>query len=246
MEFTKEELANEEWRDVVGYEGKYQVSNLGRVRSLNYMRTGRVQILRHKISKYGYSIVTLIKGGKQKMYIVSRLVAIAFIPNPENKPCTDHIDTVRSNNRVTNLRWVTHSENVRNPITYARCCALAKTRNLGRKTSEKTKQILRELNLGDKNGFYGRRHSEESLRKMREYKASEVYLRKVLKPITQYTLDGEKIKDWACAKYAEVALGIKGGGVTQTANGRHKSCRGFIWRYADNPQEILDDFFKNR
>ena len=246
MEFTKEELANEEWRDVIGYEGKYQVSNLGRVRSLNYMRTGRVQILRHKISKYGYSIVTLIKGGKQKMYFVSRLVAIAFIPNPENKPCTDHIDTISSNNRVTNLRWVTHSENVRNPITYARCCALAKTRNLGRKTSEKTKQILRELNLGDKNGFYGRKHSEESLQKMREYKASEVYLRKALKPVTQYTLEGVKVRDWACAKYAGVELGINISKITQVVLGKKKSCGGFIWRYADNPQEVLDEFFKNR
>lgn len=246
MEFTKDELANEEWRDVVGYEGKYQVSNLGRVRSLNYMRTGRVQILKPKISKYGYSEVTLLNNGITKGHKVSRLVAFAFIPNPNNKPYIDHIDTNRHNDRVNNLHWVTHSENMRNPITYARCCSLAKTRNLGRKTSEKTKQILRELNLGEKNGFYGRKHREESLKKMREYKASEVYLRKVMKPISQYTLEGVKVRDWACAKYAEKELGGRCGTITQVALGKKKSYRGFIWRYADNPQEILDDFFKNR
>lgn len=246
MEFTAEELATEEWRDVIGYEGKYQVSNLGRMRSLNYMRTGRVQNLRFKISKGGYCIVNLLKDGKRKTYIVSRLVAIAFIPNPENKPCTDHIDTIRTNNRLSNLRWVTYSENIRNPLTYEKHCKLAKTRNLGRKTSEKTKQILRELNLGEKNAFYGKSHSEESRQKIKDYRLSEVCLRKILKPITQYTLDGVKVRDWACAKYAEVALGIKKGCVTQTAKGRHKSCGGFIWRYAENPQEVLDEFFKNR
>lgn len=246
MEFTKEELANEEWRDVVGYEGKYQVSNLGRVRSLNYMRTGRVQNLRYKTNKYGYNTVTLLKNGKHKVLMVSRLVAQSFIPNVLNKPCIDHIDTNKQNNRVENLHWVTYSENMRNPLTYARCIKYAKTRNLGRKTSEKTKQILRELNLGDKNGFYGRKHSEESLQKMREYKASEVYLRKALKPVTQYTLDGVKVRDWACAKYAGVELGINISCITQVILGKKKSCGGFIWRYADNPQEILDEFFKNR
>lgn len=246
MEFTAEELVTEEWRDIVGYEGRYQVSNLGRVRSLNYMRTGRIQVLRPKISKYGYSEIGLLKYGIMKHYKVARLVALSFIPNPEDKPCIDHIDTIRNNDRMSNLRWVTNSENMRNPITYAKCCKLAQKRNLGRKTSDKTKQILRELNLGEKNAFYGRKHTEESLQKMRDYKASETHLRKVVKPVTQYTKDGVKVRDWLCAKYAGVELGINISCITQVILGKKKSCGGFIWCYAENPQEVLDEFFKNR
>lgn len=107
----------EEWRDVRGYEGLYQVSNTGKVRSLNYMHTGKIHQISPRTTKDGYQDVLLHKNGVRKLIRVHRLVAIAFIPNPYNKPEVDHIDTNPSNNNVENLRWVTSLENKQNPIS---------------------------------------------------------------------------------------------------------------------------------
>lgn len=117
---------NEEWRAVEGYEGLYEVSNLGRVRALDrlVMNNGGLQRKHERIlqgcitpNSKGYNQVVLCKEGKIQPCLVHRLVANAFIPNPEGKPEVDHIDTNPSNNRVDNLRWVTTQENSMNPIT---------------------------------------------------------------------------------------------------------------------------------
>ena len=108
----------EEWRDIEGYEGYYQVSNYGQVRSLDrwrnsgtggYMHKGR--ILKQEISNCGYYMVTLSVDGRCKRYSVHRLVAQAFIPNLEYKEQVNHIDGEKSNNTVENLEWNTQSEN---------------------------------------------------------------------------------------------------------------------------------------
>jgi hypothetical protein len=94
------------WRPVVGYEGLYEVSCDGNVYSRH---TGKD--LKLKLSIYGYNRIVLHKEGEGKNYQVHRLVAQAFIPNPENKPQVDHINRNKTDNRVENLRWVTCSEN---------------------------------------------------------------------------------------------------------------------------------------
>lgn len=75
------------------------------------------QIVKHDIGKRGYHRVPLYKNGKKYKYLVSRLVAEHFIPNPHNLPEVDHIDTDLNNNCVWNLRWVTHIENMNNEIS---------------------------------------------------------------------------------------------------------------------------------
>lgn len=106
----------EEWKDVVGYEGYYKVSNFGQVLSLP---RGRARGgIRKLCNQRGYDRVSLCKDGKQQMYLVHRLVAEAFIPNPTDSPWVDHIDGNTKNNRVDNLRWVTPVENIDNRPAY--------------------------------------------------------------------------------------------------------------------------------
>lgn len=105
---------NEIWKDIIGYEGKYQVSNTGKVRSLNYNNTHTIKELKPKTSKYGYLEVKLSKNNRTKDYIVSRLVAIHFIPNPLFKEEVIHISKDAKDNRVENLKWAYHSESKHN------------------------------------------------------------------------------------------------------------------------------------
>lgn len=115
-------LCNEIWRDIENYPG-YQVSNYGRVRSLNYNHTGQVRVLKPDKDIGNYLRVVLCKNGKSRHYKVHRLVAIAFIPNPLNLPCINHKDCSRQNNFVwinpdgsvdserSNLEWCDYSYN---------------------------------------------------------------------------------------------------------------------------------------
>lgn len=108
----------EEWRDVVGYEGLYMVSNLGRIKILKRKYVVSDRLINGILTEDGYSKVFLSDGhDNRKMFFVHRLVAISFIPNTYNKPCIDHINTIRTDNRIENLRWCTHKENQNNPIT---------------------------------------------------------------------------------------------------------------------------------
>lgn len=90
------------WKDIDGYEGLYQVSNIGRVRSLKF---GKIKVLKQEIIKKGYKRVHLLKNRKMKGYLVHRLVAEAFIPNNNNLPCVNHKDEDKTNNRIENLEW---------------------------------------------------------------------------------------------------------------------------------------------
>lgn len=111
-------LPNEEWKDCKGYEGYYKVSNLGRVISTQFHGKSRCKLLKVYTDKLGYKFVTIHKWGMpKKHYAIHRLVALAFLPNPNNKPQVDHIDTNPSNNIAENLRWVTNLENQNNPKT---------------------------------------------------------------------------------------------------------------------------------
>lgn len=104
----------EKWKNIPGYEGRYQISNKGRVKTLNYKRTGKVKILKHDKTWNGYHTVVLRVGGagsKQIHPLISRLVANAFIPNPDGKGFVNHKDGNRDNNSVENLEWVSKEEN---------------------------------------------------------------------------------------------------------------------------------------
>lgn len=95
----------EVWKDVFGYEGLYEVSTLGRVRN---SKSGRIR--KQSINK-GYYVVGLSKDARKKMFFVHRLVAVAFVPNPEGKREVNHLDEVKTNNKADNLGWATPKEN---------------------------------------------------------------------------------------------------------------------------------------
>jgi hypothetical protein len=112
------------WKPIDGFFGMYEVSNKGRVKALErtVMNNGGLQRKHERILRINYSgnrrgMVVLCKNGKTYPRLVHRLVATAFIPNPDNKPVVDHIDTNVYNNHVENLRWATVQENCLNPLT---------------------------------------------------------------------------------------------------------------------------------
>lgn len=114
------------WKPIPGYEGKYEVSNQGRVKSIARTRIGKngsivpvaEKILKGKSDKDGYIEYALCTGHHKKMkfYRAHRLVAMAFIPNPDNLPQVNHMDEDKTNNRVDNLEWCDNSYNVRYSI----------------------------------------------------------------------------------------------------------------------------------
>jgi hypothetical protein len=95
-----------EFVDIIGYEGIYKINRNGEIWS-NY----RNRLLKPHYSAYGYKRVSLSKNGKEKQYLIHRLIALNFIPNPYNLEFIDHINRVRNDNRIENLRWISHRNN---------------------------------------------------------------------------------------------------------------------------------------
>lgn len=118
----------EVWKTINGYNERYEVSNYGNVRSKDMIVNGRLKdchkikgrILKPCNDKEGYKNIVLCINKKRKTFRLHRLVAIAFIPNPDNLPEIDHIDGDRTNNHLDNLRWSTRKANANNPITRKR------------------------------------------------------------------------------------------------------------------------------
>lgn len=196
----------EEWRDIAGYEGLYQVSNLGRVRRLDRVTSHghkwKGRILSLMFGSAGYPYIHVYRKGHTKKPIklwVHRLVAEAFIPNPEGKPEVDHIDTCVTNNVVTNLRWATRSDNMLNEITNRRQSESHK----GWKPTEETRRKLAMPRPGLQNG------KNPQAKKVRNKDTGEIF--ETLK------LAGESVD----RKYNTIAFAIK-----------HSSpAAGYRWEY---------------
>lgn len=109
-------MKNEIWKDVAGYEGLYQVSDQGRVKSLertdSWGRTVKERILKPGAKGNDYLFVNLCAGGKTRMFLVHRLVCQAFHENPDNKPQVNHLNEDKTDNRACNLEWCTRRENM--------------------------------------------------------------------------------------------------------------------------------------
>jgi hypothetical protein len=98
-----------EYEDLKDYEGLYKINREGDIFSVR-----KNKILKQRVGNRGYKMVGLYKNKQEKLYLIHRLLCIQFLENTENKSCVDHIDRNRQNNCLDNLRWATHSENMRN------------------------------------------------------------------------------------------------------------------------------------
>lgn len=164
---------DEIWKDKKNYEGHYQVSNCGRVKSIKF---GKERILKLRTDKDGYFKVDLSKNNKLKTFTVHRLVAEAFLPNPDNLPLINHKDECKTNNNVNNLEWCNSKYNI---------------------------------NFGTRNE-----------------KASK----KLSKPVLQYTLEGEFVKEWSSTMECG-RNGYNQGNVAACCRGERKTYKGFLWEY---------------
>lgn len=190
------------WKPIPNYEGYYEVSSNGEVRSCDrYVnnRNGFIvgRIMKQSFGCSGYLQVGLCKDGKTKSCKIHKIVASVFVPNPENKPCIDHINTDRTDNRACNLRWVTLKENSNNPLT-------KKHSKYGRGTAigERRKRCQR---------FGGSAPNHP-------------------KPVYRYALNGTYIDGFQSLIEAEIVTGIEISGIKKALNKTYRTAGGHLWR----------------
>lgn len=222
-----------EWVKIKFIDG-YEVSDEGEVRSIDRVietKTGK-RIMNGKILKKvnnkGYYTVHLTNNNKAKIYRVSRLVAEAFIPNPDNLPYVDHIDGDKHNNSKTNLRWVDAKMNKNNPNTIAN--GMRKKGEFHH--SEETKKLIGEKTKGKTPWMKGRKHTEEAKEKNR---LAHIGRQNHMKPVIQYTKDGEFVKEWKSITDVlnHYNINNKSGNISQCCNGKAKTAYGYIWKYKE-------------
>ena len=204
-------LPKQVWKDIPGYEGVYQVSNTGKVRSLNYRGTGKTKILKQSTSKHGYKKVVLYKNKKGKTYLVHRLIAQTFIPNPNNWPQVNHKDENKTNNVAWNLEWCTSKYNNNYGTCRERMIEKQKDKYVSKETRRKLSKSLKGKNRGKDNV-----HS---------------------KPIIMLTLDGEFIRRWDCIADAVRFLNKNNncsGNIVKSLKNANKTAYGYKWKYEED------------
>ena len=211
MEMSK--INNEEWRGIPGYEGRYQVSNRGRVKSLPKYHQKEEIILKGDLDKDGYVHVRLCVNEKvRKRHSVHRLVALAFMPNPYGYPEIDHINANPSDNNVDNLRWTTRRMNLMNPITRERKSRASK----GRTFSE---EILKKMSEAKK----GRKLSQHVI---------NVLVEKNNVPVIMYDESWNEIACFNSIKSAAIATGVNAKSISAVCMNKRNRAGGYRWKRA--------------
>lgn len=257
---TQQTQIKEEWRPVVGYEGLYEVSNTGKVNSLNYHREKiKKPLIIHDSN--GYKFVFLYKNGSPKRGLIHRLVAMAFIPNPDKLPIINHKDENPSNNCVENLEWCTAKYNV----IYGTCrkrASLKKSKKVIQFTSdgEMVAQYSSFKEAQEKTGFqytniskvcrglrefcggYRWRYIDDETSKLSRRKSeAEKAMTNAKKkrttvyhaPVVQYTKKGELIKEYQTIYDAHKETGIAKRVILDNCRGLHKCTNKFIFKYKE-------------
>lgn len=253
-------MEQEQFKWIKGFEGIYKVSNFGRIISVDRKDRFNRQVggeLKQAKAK-GYFFVGLYKNGKGVQRYVHRLVAEAFIPNPENKPCVDHIDTNKENNHVSNLRWVTYKENMNNPLTREWVADHPqdpnKKRGINNPYSIRVAMYDMDMNFictFDSLSAAGRGIgvTDGSIHKVCvgershcggwifRYVDCEHFVMPKRKtvykgiPVIQMDLDGNFISEYESAKAAAEALGICAPNISKACHGVKNPYKGYRWRF---------------
>lgn len=207
----------EEWRDINGYEGYYQVSNMGRVRSMDvavpHPRPGHLSIKKGKVRKQfldgkkHYLTVGLHRDAVTKTLNVHRLVANAFIPNPLNLPQVNHIDEIKINNEALNLEWCSASYNMKH--------GGAVERQLFSRYLNNSKEDLSARSLVTK-------FAKQS--------------RNCERPVIQISGLGFFIAEFTSASSAGRTLGVDRANIQSCCKGRARTCGGFKWEYKNKKE----------
>lgn len=199
---------SEVWKPIEGTSGRYEVSNTGKVRSLNYGNRNEAKELKPKTDRYGYKSVHFKINGKRKDVTVHRLVAHAFLPNPEKMPAVNHKDTDKTNNDVENLEWVTNKENSQHALKNGLLDNLFRQRD---KAIEKIKKPLIAVNIKTGEEIYF--DSQNQARKTIGANASKVSKGEGLqaKGYVFYEPSGNKAEDERRKINALLLVQLKGG-----------------------------------
>ena len=210
----------EEWKDVVGYEGYYQVSSHGRVRSLDHKAINRYGgMIKGRILKpyicAGYQAVGLHANNVREHKLIHRLVAEAFVLNQDDKPVVNHIDENKFNNFVNNLEWVTCRENINHGTCISRM--INHTDFKARAINIDYKAIVAKTDYKARNA---------------KINFSAIAEKKKVK-IVQYTLDGVWVKVWDSLSEAAKSVGKPHGNIVHCCKRKYKFAYGYIWRYAN-------------
>lgn len=258
---TQQEQIKEEWRPVVGYEGIYEVSNTGKVNALNYHREKIKKPLKISDEK-GYKFVFLYKNGSPQRAQIHRLVAMAFIQNPNNFPVINHKDENPSNNNVENLEWCTQQYNL-NYGTRVRRASLKNSKKVLQFTRDgefiaqyssfkdaqektglqytnisKVCRGLREFCGGYRWKYIDDETANRSKRKNDEEKKRILKTKKITTiyqvPVIQYTKKGEMVKEYRTIYDAHKETGIAKRVIYDNCRGVNKSTRKFIFKYKEN------------
>lgn len=224
-------IMKEFWKDIKGYEGLYQVSNLGRVKSLDRVVNGKKlkgRFISLNVDTKKYLFVWLNNGNKKKMFRVHRLVANMFIPLIEGKEYVDHINGKRDDNRVENLRWCTHQENDNFHLSrlHRSQSKIGNKFFLGKHHSQETKDKISMAHKGLKNPNYWKNLSEENKQKIKRASIEACRVE-----VDQYNTNGLFIKTWQSMADIERELGLPHGNIRKCCVGKYKTCGGFIWKY---------------
>lgn len=204
-------MNDEKWKDVEGTNGYYQISNIGRFRNQN-------KILKAYLGRCGYYYVSVW----DKRKLLHRLIADAFIPNPDNKPQIDHINGIKTDNRISNLRWATHFENSNNPSTKFKA-----GHPKGVKTSNEFKERCSIRYKGEKHPMYGKKHLLKSCIKMSNSHS---------KAVVQSTLNNALVNEFPSAKEASNQTNIAASNITCCCRNVRKTAGGYKWRFKDDIQ----------
>ena len=223
-------MKEEIWKDIEGYEGYYQISNMGRVKSLERTvrcnrgyRTVPEKILEGRKNTYGYLQVELCQEAKKEYCTIHKLVAQAFLDNSEGYKEINHKDENKTNNCVENLEWCSRSYNT----NYGTRNQRAGEKLRGRKQTEETKKKISEK-------LKGRKQTEETIKKISEKNTNNP---KTSKPVFSVDKETGLIMWWASAKEAERCTGIYHGSINRCCRGERNSAGNHYWFYADDDNE---------